>query len=113
MRRGLVCAVMLVAACGLVLPGCGPQERKRSTSAAVIDKARAMKNVQEKMNYLVGQARAFYNSNEYQKSIEVARTALQYDPDSVDARQILEKAKNELKAASTKMLDDVQKSRVK
>jgi hypothetical protein len=92
---GLVVVMGLI--CALVVSGCGA--RKAETSKAAIETAKAMETTEQKAAYLVAQAKAFYNSEEFQGSVDIAQYVLRYlDRDSQEARQLLEQAKDALLA---------------
>jgi len=91
-----------------VLVGCGPQ--KEESSAAAITAAKAMETAQEKVNYLMGQAKAFYNSKDFQGTVDIAQYVLRYlDKDSQAAKTLLEKAKEALASAAKAAASDVKK----
>lgn len=89
--------------------GCGQQ--KAASSREAINAAKAMETVEEKSAYLIGQAKAFYNSKEFQQAVDIAQYILQYvDKDSTAAKDLLEKAKNALAAAAKAKLDEAKKA---
>jgi hypothetical protein len=102
---------ILVVACimlSFVLAGCGAQ--KAESSRAAIDATKAMQTVQEKTDYLVSQAKAFYNSKDFQGAVDIAQHILRYlDKDSQAAKDLLEKAKAQLQAQAQGMLDQAKK----
>ena len=105
-RLKTVVVVMLLLGIGLV--GCGQQ--KAGSSSEAINTAKAMQTVEEKANYLVGQAKAFYSSKEFQQAVDVARYVLSYvDKDSQAAKDLLEKAKTALTEAAKAKLDEAKK----
>jgi hypothetical protein len=88
--------------------GCGAQ--KAESSRAAIDTAKAMQTVQEKTDYLVSQAKAFYNSKDFQGAVDIAQHVLRYlDKDSQAAKDLLEKAKQQLTAQAQGMMDQAKK----
>jgi alkyl sulfatase BDS1-like metallo-beta-lactamase superfamily hydrolase len=91
-----------------IVSGCGAQ--KAESSRAAIDTAKAMQTVGEKTNYLVSQAKAFYNSKDFQSAVDIAQHILVYlDKDSQAAKDLLAKAKNQLQAQAKGMLDQAKK----
>ena len=89
--------------------GCA-QNPKESSSQASIQKAQSIASPQEKADYLVGQARAFYNSKQFQDAVNTAQYVLQYvDKDSASAKSLLEKAKTDLMEAGKAKADEVKK----
>nr|MBP7088304.1 hypothetical protein [Candidatus Omnitrophota bacterium] len=86
--------------------GCGP--KKAGSSDDAITLAKAMETAEEKADYLITQAKAFYNSKEFQQSIDIAQYILQYvDKNSQDAKNLLEKAKEALKQKAQEAVTDV------
>ena len=105
MKKGLVCLLVVGLFISLVLAGCGSQ--KDGSSKEVIDKAKAMDTVKEKSDYLIAQAKAFYNSDDFQGAIDIAQNILQYiDKDSQVAKDLLQKAKDALTAKVQKAAED-------
>jgi len=79
----------------LALIGCA--QKKAESSQSAIETAKSMDSVEQKVDYLIGQAKAFYNSNEFQQSVDIAQYILRYlDKDSQEAESLLEKAKQAL-----------------
>jgi hypothetical protein len=94
MRRGILFILITGLFFGLVA-GCGPQ--KEGSAQEAIDAAKAMETVKEKTDYLIAQAKAFYNSKDFQGAIDIAQYILSYlDKDSSSAQDLIEKAKNAL-----------------
>jgi outer membrane murein-binding lipoprotein Lpp len=104
-------AYMIFVVCimlSFVVAGCGAQ--KAETSRAAIDETKTMQTVQEKTDYLVSQAKAFYNSKDFQGAVDIAQHVLRYlDKDSQAAKDLLEKAKEQLTAQAQGMLDQAKK----
>lgn len=106
MRTIVICTLVLNFCTGVLLTGCGP--KKAASSNAAIEESKTMQTAQEKVNYLVGQAKAFYNSKDLQSSIDIAQYVISYlDRDSKAAKDIIEKAKNELAALASKKVEDL------
>lgn len=99
-------AVTVLGVCvSLVLVGCG--QKKAASSEEAIETTKSMETAEQKIDYLVKQARAFYNSEEYQDAVDTAKYILKnLDKDSQEARDILEKAKNELTSTVKGAVED-------
>lgn len=96
----------LVLSIGLV--GCGPKKAESSKDAITV--AKAMETAEEKADYLVSQAKAFYNSKEFQQAIDTAQYILRYvDKDSQEAKNLIEKAKDALRQKAQEAVADVNK----
>ncbi len=94
--------------CGLILSGCGAQKAGSSTEA--IDYAKTLANVQEQTNYLVGQAKAFYSSKEFQNAVDTAQYVLRYlDKDNPEAQNLLTKAKEAITAQLKQKAEEAKK----
>ncbi|MFA4991252.1 MAG: tetratricopeptide repeat protein [Candidatus Omnitrophota bacterium] len=106
MRRVLISALVLCIACGVFFgSGCGV--KKSGSANEAIQYAQALKTVEEKADYLIGQARAFYNSKEFQQAIQAAQYVLSnLDKNSQPAKDLIEKAKAQLQAAAQKAAGD-------
>ena len=88
--------------------GCGAQ--KAESPRAAIDAAKTMQTAQEKTDYLITQAKAFYNSKDFQGAVDIAQHILRYlDKDSQAAKDLLMKAKDQLTAQAQGMLDQAKK----
>lgn len=88
-----VCSLVL----GVVFAGC--EEKKVASSNEAIEASKSMETVEQKVDYLVGQAEAFYNSKEFQGTVDIAQYILRYvDKDSQEAKNLLERAKQALVA---------------
>ena len=99
----LVCCIVSFG-----LTGCAPQ--KAESPKVAITAAKAMETTQEQINYLMGQAKAFYNSKEFQGTVDIAQYVLRYlDKDSQAAKALLDKAKDALTAAAKGAAGDVKK----
>ena len=70
MKRALVFAAVICLAVSLTLIGCGAPKAESSREA--IKTADTMETVQGKTDYLIGQAKAFYNSKEFQGAVDMA-----------------------------------------
>ncbi|MBP7216222.1 MAG: hypothetical protein KBA46_02945 [Candidatus Omnitrophica bacterium] len=105
--KTLVIVLSIVSfAVGVGLVGCGP--KKAASSREAIETSKAMQTVQEQANYLIGQAKAFYNSKDFQEAITIAQHVLSVvDKDSQEAKTLIEKAKAELEALARKKADEL------
>jgi alkyl sulfatase BDS1-like metallo-beta-lactamase superfamily hydrolase len=93
---------------GFAVAGCGAQ--KAESPRAAIDVAKTMQTAQEKTDYLISQAKAFYNSKDFQGAVDIAQYVLRYlDKDSQAAKDLLTKAKEQLTAQAQGMLDQAKK----
>lgn len=101
----------VILACFLVVSaasGCGTQ--KAESSSAAIQESKAMQTTQEKADYLIAQAKAFYNSKQFQDAVNTAQHVLRYlDSESQAAKDLLEKAKDQITAKAQGMLDEAKK----
>ena len=108
-RSGIrwVAAVALVAGVSAAV-GCA---KKAASSAEAIQHAQVLSTPQQKADYLVGQARAFLNSKEYQEAIKTAQHVLaSIDANSQAARDLLEKAKAQLAGKAKAAAGDAKKA---
>lgn len=103
----VMCVFSLIL--GFALYGCGGAPKAESSRQA-IDATKTMQDTQEKVNYLIGQAKAFYNSKEFQDAVNTAQYILQHlDKDSSAAKNLLEKAKKALADKAKGAVDDAKK----
>ena len=103
-RMGVLFLVVVVLSLGL--SGCGP--KKAASSSEAISASNVMKTVEEKTNYLVSQAKTFYNSKDFQGAIDIAQHILAYvDKDSQEAKDLLMKAKDALEAKARAAAEDL------
>lgn len=102
-----VIAIVCVFSIGLfTLLGAGCTKKAASSSEA-IQNAQKLKTVEEKVNYLIKQAEAFYNSKEFQQAIQTAQYVLSnLDRNSQSAKNLIEKAKAQLQATAQKAVQD-------
>ena len=106
MRKALAVALVIGLFFNLSLLGCASQKAESSNEAISI--AGAMETAKEKYDYLIGQAKAFYNSEDFQGAIDIAKYILQYlDKDSQSAKDLIEKAKAALEAKAKSAVEDV------
>lgn len=106
MKKGLCMLMVLGLVLSFTMVGCGP--KKAESSSAAIETAKAMQTTEERVDYLVGQAKAFYSSKDFQDAIDTAQYILSYlDKDSQAAKDLLEKAKKALTEAAEGAVEDV------
>ena len=106
--RGLVTGMATVVL-AVSMAGCG--QSKATSSSEAIRHAQTLKTPEQQADYLVGQARAFLHSKEYQEAIQTAQYVLaQIDQHSRDAQELLQKAKSQLTADAKALADDAHKS---
>ena len=108
MAKTLSALLIICLAFGLLITGCGP--KKEASSAAAIDVAKTMETVQQKAEYLMAQAKAFYNSKEYDEAIKSAQYILRYlDKDSSAAREMIQKAQDAITAQAKAAAEELKK----
>lgn len=106
MRRNLMVIIVSCLALSFVVLGCS--QKKAASSKEAIDAAKVMQTVQQKTDYLIGQAKAFYNSKDFQSAVDLAQYVLAYvDKDSQEAKNLLEKAKQALTAKAEEAVNKV------
>ncbi|MBN2484032.1 MAG: hypothetical protein JXD21_07530 [Candidatus Omnitrophica bacterium] len=90
----------------VVIAGCTGQ--KAESSKAAIEMSKAMDTVKAKTDYLITQAKAFYNSKDFQQAINIAQYVIQnVDKDSQAAKDLLEKAKAKLQEMAQGAMGDM------
>ena len=94
--KQIVSALSVAGLClGLILAGCG--QKKAASSEEAIANATAMETTQDKVDYLIDQAGAFYDSKQYEDAVESAKYILRnLEKDSEEAKEMLAKAQREL-----------------
>jgi hypothetical protein len=86
----------------------GCSGKKAASVSEAIQASKAMQTVQQKLDYLTGQAKAFYSSKDFQQTVDVAQFILAYvDKNSQEARNLIEKAKSELTALAQKKAEEL------
>lgn len=94
MKRSFFLIGLVMLALGLFFCGC---TRRAESSQEAIETAQAMETVEEQVDYLVNQAKAFYNSEEFQQAVNIAQHILRHlDRDSQEARSLLDEAREAL-----------------
>lgn len=108
MKKTLLLVVVVCFSLGVLLSaGCA---KKAASVSEAIESSKALKTVQEQANYMISQAQAFYNSKDFQQAIETAQYVLSnLDKNSQGAKDLIEKAKAQLKAAAEKAVGDASK----
>jgi len=110
-RSKLVFVMVFVMVIGGLI-GCG-QKPQAANSSEAITQAKQLPTTEEQMQYLVREANAFINSDQFDEAIKTAKYVLsKLDGDSQEAKSIIEKAKAEIQQIAQKAADDV-KSGVK
>ncbi len=106
MRKFIVVMSAVCFLAGVALVGCGP--KRAASSRDAIDASKVMQTVDEKVDYLMGQANAFYNSKEYDQAIEIAQYVLAgLDKNSTAAKDLITKAKGKLAALAEQKADEL------
>ncbi|KJJ83849.1 hypothetical protein OMAG_002290 [Candidatus Omnitrophus magneticus] len=109
MRKFFMLVCFLIVATAIVLTGCGA--KKAESSQAAIKQAETMATVEEKTNYLVGQAKAFYNSKDLQEAVNIAQyVIIKLNADSSAAKDILAKAQADLTKEMQKSAEELKKT---
>ena len=108
MKRLLHVASVFGLCLCLTLAGCG--QKKAASGEEAVSNARAMETTQEKVDYLVKQAEAFYKSEQYKDAVESARYVLKnLEKDSEEAKEIIAKAQKELGSVVEGAIKDMKK----
>jgi hypothetical protein len=106
MRSPLV-VLSVLAMVSLVAAGCA---KRAASSSEAIEHAKTLTVPQEQVNYLVGQAQAFLSSKNYQEAIKTAQYVLSnVDANAQAAKDVLEKATQQLKRDAEQAAGDVKK----
>ncbi len=109
MKKHIVVSLIFCFVLSVVGLGCGTKPAASSKEA--ITASAAFKTAQEKVNYLIAQAKAFYNAKDFQQAVDLAQYVLRYvDTNSQEAKSLLEKAKAELAAMAQKKVSDFKKN---
>ncbi len=104
-------AVALVVVAGMVVgslvAGCAQQAKSASEA---IEHAKTLATPQAQADYLVGQARAFMNSKEYQEATQAVQYVLSsIDANSKAAAELLEQIQQKLAGGAQKAVGDAKK----
>ena len=105
--KKLSSALIVTGTClSLLLAGCA--QEKAASSKEAIEVAKEMETTEQKVDSLLKQANAFYNSKEFQEAVNTAQYILRYlDKDSQQAKDLLQKAKEALASAAKGAVEDV------
>jgi hypothetical protein len=88
----------------LLSAGCA---EKVASVNETIQNSQSFKTVQEKANYLIQQAQAFYSSKNFKQAVDTAQYVLSnLDKNSQPAKDLIAKAKAQLQAAAQKAMGD-------
>jgi hypothetical protein len=103
MKKAFILGLAICLSCGVLFSaGCA---KKVGSVSEAIQNSQAFKTVQEKANYLIGQAQAFYNSKQYQDAVNAAQYVLnKLDSNSQQAKDLIEKAKAQLQTVAQKAM---------
>jgi len=97
--------VLLIAA--LLVVGC-TQKPKSANSGEAIQHANTLQSVEAKVNYLVSEASAFLNSEQFDEAVKMAKYILsKLDSNSQEAKSILEQAKAKLEAMAREKAEEL------
>jgi hypothetical protein len=112
MKQNLI-ILNLVVVCAVALFGCAKKPTAANSSDA-INQSQNLQTAEEKANYLVDQARGFITTKQYDEAMKTAQYVLSnVKQDSQEARNVLQKAADEMKANLQKsaagMQDEVNK----
>ncbi len=108
MRRAVV-AVLVTGAmvCALAAVGCG---QKAASSSEAIQHAQTLQTPQEQADYLIGQAKVFLDSKNYQEATATARYVLaKVDHNSQQAKELLQQAAHHAVDAAQAGVKDAKK----
>jgi len=90
---------------GLMAFGCG---QKTQSSGEAIELSKAKATVEEQAKFLIAQANGFISSDNFDEAIKTAKYVLSnLDSNSIAAKDIIEKAKVELKKLAEQKMQDV------
>lgn len=99
--------VILIAVC-LTISGCG--DKKAPSSQDAIDTTKTMDTVKAKTDYMVAQAKAFYDSKDFQGAVDIAQYVLRYlDKDNPQAKALLQEAQAAITTQLKTQAEEVKK----
>ena len=88
----------------LVVSACS---QRAATSQEAIELSKAKQSVEEQVDFLIGEANAFVNSQKFDEAINTAKYVLaELDKNSQEAQSIIEKAKAELERLAREKMDE-------
>jgi len=100
--------LVIVLAAVFTFSGCGPA--KESTGTKALQKSETINTIDQKVDYLVAQAKAFYNSKEFNDAIAVAQHVItNLDANSQEAKKLLADSKAKLSEMIKTTADDMKK----
>lgn len=86
------------------------QEKVAKTADEAIKFAKTLESVNQKKDYLLAQAQSLYDSEELEEVVQIAKYVLEYvDNDAALAKQLLEKATQDLEAMARGGIDQAAK----
>jgi hypothetical protein len=90
--------------------GMGGCEGQATSASEAIQQAKELGTPEQQAQYLVGQAKAFLNSKEYQEAIKTAQYVLtNIEADSQEAKDVLEQAQTQLADATKQAAGEAKK----
>ena len=93
MKRVLVVVIALFMVIGFMLVGCGTKVEKAATFQEAVNNANTMQTTKQKTDYLLGQAKAFLEDEDYNTAIKLARYILgSVKRQSTEARKLINEA---------------------
>lgn len=108
MKKTVVFFLLLILSLNAGVSGCAQKEA--ATSNEAIKNSQTLQSVEKKVEYLLKEAEAFYNSKKFQEAVSIAQYILaNLDKDSQQAKDLLEKAKSALSSAAKSAVEDVKK----
>ncbi len=108
MRTVVTGFVMVCFVIALSLVGCAPA--KAGSSQEAIQKSETLETVKQKTDYLINQAKAFYNTKQYQDVVTLTQYVIQkIDATSQEAKALLERSKTEMMAEMKKAAEEMKK----
>ncbi len=97
--------VMLCLMLGVFVTGCG---QRAANSQDAIEQSKAKPTVEAQVDYLVGQANGFVNSEEFDEGIAVGKYILsELDKNSEEAKSVIQKAKEKLKKMAEQKAEEL------
>jgi len=106
-KRFPVLIIMLSFALGVVVSGCA-QKPMTANSNEAISHAQSLSSLEEQGKYLVKEANAFINSQQFDEAIKTAKYILgKIDGESAQAKSIIEKATAELQKLAGKKAEEL------
>ncbi|MFA5038676.1 MAG: hypothetical protein WC732_03240 [Candidatus Omnitrophota bacterium] len=100
--------VILMVIAVVSMAGCA---KKASSSSEAIAQAQTMQSVNQKVDYLAGQANMFLDSREYSEALKTANYILSnVDSNSQQAKDIVQKAQERLSGQVKDMAGNFEKS---